>query len=82
MKHTLVIAIIFLVSSFFGQAPPQAQKPLGNVELLALWIDGTGSERLAKIVVVRGIDFQPGEDSIHAMAEAGAQEGLLDALHF
>jgi len=71
---------MLLVSGFFGQALPQPQKPLGNVELLALWIDGTGSERLAKIVVERGIDFQPGADFLQALAEAGAEKLLLDAL--
>jgi TonB family protein len=50
------------------------------VELLAQQIDGVSSKRLARSVTERGIDFQPGEDFLNAMTEAGAQEDLVVAL--
>ena len=59
MRSKLAIIIVLMASNFFAQVPPQAQKPLGSVELLALQIDGVSSDRLAKIVAERGIDFQP-----------------------
>ena len=81
MRYTTAVAIMLLGSNFFCQAPPQAQKPLGGVELLALRIDGVSSERLAKVVADRGIDFHPEAEFVRAMTEAGAQENLLVALN-
>jgi len=80
MKHTTAIAAMLVVGSFFAQNPPQGEKPLGDVELLALWIDGISSVQLAKSVTKRGIDFVPGEDFLHALTVAGAQEDLFAAL--
>ena len=80
MRYSLVITIVLLSSNLFAQTPPRAQMPMGSVELLALQIDGVSSERLARGVTERRIDFQPGEDFLNAMTEAGAQENLLAAL--
>lgn len=54
--------------------------PLSRDPVLDLLQTGVDSDALAKLVVTRGIDFEPFDEYLHAYGFAGAQESLLNAL--
>jgi TonB family protein len=72
-----------------AQRPPAGPKaesassengPVERDQILDLLQTGVGSDVLAKLVVTRGIDFEPFDEYLHAYKIAGAQENLLSAL--
>jgi Flp pilus assembly protein TadD len=64
-----------------GWAQPQSSgRPLGQNQLQGLVKGGVASERLAKLVQQRGIDFKPSEEYLEELRKAGAEEVLLKTL--
>jgi TonB family protein len=80
MKPTLILCFIFLFPfcRLTAQAPSQPQKPLGKVELLALFLAGQG--HLEKAVAQRGIGFQRTEDYLNGLEAGGAPDTLIEAI--
>ncbi len=63
-----------------AQAPSHVQELLDKVQLLALLAGGVESERVARSVEQRGIDFEPTEGYLQTLRAAGADEDLLKAV--
>src|SRR5579863_2181193 len=81
MKFKLVIPLIL----FFTFAGPiartqQSAKPLTKNQIMELVKAGMGSAQLAGKVKQVGIDFDPTEDYLKDLRQAGAQEVLVRAL--
>ena len=73
MKLKTILVIFIAVSSMFAQAPP-APKPLTQKNILQLLHNDVTSERLADLVERYGIDFEPTDDFIKTLREAGAKD--------
>jgi len=74
---------IFLLSILGASGWAQSQSPghpLGQNQLQGLVKGGVASERLAKLVQQRGIDFKPSEEYLEELRKAGAEEVLLKTL--
>jgi formylglycine-generating enzyme required for sulfatase activity len=61
--------------------PQQAEKPLTKDQVMELVKAEMDNTQLAKLVRERGIDFEPTEDYVQALRQAGAQDVLIAALH-
>lgn len=80
MKAKLLALILVMVATGLAQAPKPVPKPLDRVQVLALLTGGVPSQRVARLVEERGIDFEPTEDYLKILQGAGADEALLNGL--
>ena len=82
MRQRLIFPIfVLLILGVSRWAQSQSSgRPLGQNQLLGLVKGGVASERLAKLVQQRGIDFKPSEEYLEELRKAGAEEGLLKTL--
>src|SRR5215472_6622219 len=81
-RRRLILPILVLpVLVVGGWSQPQSSgRPLGQIQLQGLVKGGVASERLAKLVQQRGIDFKPSEEYLEILRKAGAEEVLLKTL--
>ena len=75
-----VLAALLLTLSFVGASLAQEQKPLTRVQVYDLIVGGLDSQRIAKAVSERGIDFEPTEDYLSTLRAKGATQQGIDAL--
>jgi Flp pilus assembly protein TadD len=80
MKRTCLLVILVTASLGLAQAPPAQKKPLDQIQVLALLAGGVPSPRVAMLVNERGINFEPNEDYLTTLKNAGAEDVLLGAL--
>jgi TonB family protein len=80
MKPFIIISVLMLSSLTFAQIAAPHGKALSQVELTALLATGSTSERLARLVQDRGIDFTPDEIFLKSLQEDEAGDPLLTAL--
>ena len=80
MKPLLIISVLMLNGLAFSQIEAPRGKALSQVELTALLATGSTSERLARLVHDRSIDFTPDAAFLKSLQDDGAEEPLLTAL--
>jgi tetratricopeptide (TPR) repeat protein len=82
IRQRLILPIVvLLILGVNGRAQSQSSgRPLGQSQLQGLVKGGVASERLAKLVERRGIDFKPSEEYLEELRKAGAEEVLLKTL--
>ena len=76
----LITGIMFLTVLGHLVAFPQAAKPLGKGQIMELVKAGMEGVELAKKIGELGIDFEPTDDYLQALHQAGAEEGVIRAL--
>jgi sulfatase modifying factor 1 len=81
MKLRVLILIVFLVALAKPSIPQQANAPLTKDQVMDLVKFGMNSRDLAKKIQERGIGFEPADDYLQALRNAGAQEDVIQALH-
>jgi tetratricopeptide (TPR) repeat protein len=74
-----VFAVLILTVGGWAQSQSSG-RPLGATQLQNLVKGGVASERLAKLVQQRGINFKPSEEYLEELRKAGAEEVLLKTL--
>src|SRR5215470_16431716 len=74
-----IFALLILVVGGWAQ-PQSSGRPLGQNQLQGLVKGGVSSERLAKLVQQRGIDFKPSAEYLDELRKAGAEGVLLQTL--
>jgi formylglycine-generating enzyme required for sulfatase activity len=80
MKLRMLILIVFLVVLAEASLPQQANPPLTKDQIMDLVKFGMNSRDLAKKIQERGFDFEPTDDYLQALRNAGAQEEVIEAL--
>lgn len=75
-RTTIAILLVLLMPL----APLAAQKPVDKVELLGLLVSSGSSQRMARLVEQRGIDFEVTDEYLETLRAAGAKKVLLQAL--
>ena len=81
VRRLILLILVLLIFVVGGWAQPQSSgRPLGQSQVLGLVKGGVASERLAKLVQQRGINFKPAEQYLEELREAGAEEVLLKTL--
>jgi hypothetical protein len=75
-----VILVVLIVGIAQAVAPQEANKPLNKNQIIALVKAGMDSQELANKVQQLGIDFEPTDDYLAQLHQAGAQDVLLQAL--
>jgi TonB family protein len=75
-----IISVLMLSGLTFAQIEAPRGKALNQIELTALLATGSTSERLARLVQDRGIDFTPDEVFLKSLQEDEAGDPLLTAL--
>ncbi len=80
-QRVILPIFVSLILGVSGWAQSQSSgRPLGQNQLQGLVKGGVASERLAKLVQQRGIDFKPSEEYLEVLRKAGAEEVLLKTL--
>jgi hypothetical protein len=82
MKIQVLIAILFLFLIVIVQPirPQQTKKPLSKDQVMDLVKFGMNSADLSDKIKEFGIDFDPDDDYLKSLENAGAQEAVLRAL--
>lgn len=80
MKLRCSALILIIATLSFPQTLSSGQKPLTKTQLQQLVAAGMDSERLAKTVAERGIDFAPSGEYFAELRKIGAQPALLKVL--
>ena len=78
-----IAALVFLTLLTVVALPAQAQeasKPMNKNQVMALLKAGMENQELAKKVQQFSIDFEPTDEYLQALRQAGAQEVLIQAL--
>ncbi len=79
LKSATVILSLLMASALAG-APAPEDKPLTKDQVMGLVRNQLGDESGAKVVEQRGIDFEPTDDFVRALRDAGAGEVFLKAV--
>jgi TonB family protein len=80
MRQLLILLMLSVGIStplLAGQSP---ERPFSKAQIQDLVAAGADSNRAAKLIDERGINFTPTEDDLDALRKAGAQPVLIDAL--
>jgi formylglycine-generating enzyme required for sulfatase activity len=80
MKLRMLTLIVLLVVLATPSRPQQANAPLTKDQVMDLVKFGMNSADLAKRIQGRGIDFEPTDDYLQALRNAGAQDEVIQAL--
>ncbi len=80
MKLHFLILVLLLAVVTQPALPQEANVPLGKDQVLDLVKFGLDSGELAKRIKERGIDFEPTDDYLATLSQAGAQEAVIHAL--
>lgn len=75
-----IVVLLLFAGVPLAQTVQEAQRPLRKTQLQELVAAGVPSEKLARTVQDRRIDFDPTEDFLNALRKIGAQEVLIKAL--
>jgi tetratricopeptide (TPR) repeat protein len=78
-KLAIISLTFFLASGLVGALTPQ-DKPLTKDQVMGLVRNRLGDESGAKVVEQRGIDFEPTDDFLSSLREAGAGDVFLKAV--
>ena len=76
----LPILLLLILAVSAGAQSQTSGRPLGQTQLQGLVKGGVSSERLAKLVQQRGIDFTPSDEYLEELRSSGAEEVLLKTL--
>ena len=79
MKIALLL-LVFLAVMTQVALPQQANSPLSKDQVLDLVKFGMDSAELAQRIRTRGISFEPSDDDLQSLRQAGAQEPVIQAL--
>ncbi len=79
MKLRSMLWILLSCTFTLAQAVPPGQLPMGRVEIMAL-LAGTSSQRVEKLVKLRGLSFNPTDDYLQLVETGRGQDTLLDSL--
>lgn len=71
---------LILACALLPQTPLPAAVPVSRLELLALQTGYAYGDWLTKIISERGVDFEPTQEFMQALAAAGADERVINAL--
>jgi hypothetical protein len=80
MKIATLVFLVFLPVFATPALPQDTNKPMNKNQVMALLKAGMENQELAKKVEQFGIDFEPSDDYLQALRQAGAQEVLIHAL--
>jgi hypothetical protein len=80
MKIAALVFLVFLTVFATPALPQERNKPMNKNQVMALLKAGMENQELAKKVEQFGIDFEPSDDYLQALRQAGAQEVLIHAL--
>jgi len=80
MKLRLLILTVLCAAWVAAAAPQRTAGPLTKDEVMTLVKFGMNSSDLAKKIKSLGIDFEPKEDYLNALRQAGAPDEVLQAL--
>src|ERR1035437_2723760 len=80
MKPFFVTSLLMLSSLTFALNGPQRGKGLSQIEVTALLATGSTSDRIAKRVQDRGLNFTPNDAFLKSLQEDGADDSLLTVL--
>jgi tetratricopeptide (TPR) repeat protein len=80
MKSGILVAMVLLLALGVPAAPQTTKKPLTKDQVMELVKSSVASARVADLVRVRGIDFDPTEEYFQVLRSAGAEQVLIDAL--
>lgn len=75
-----IVVLLVFCGVAFAQAAKEAQKPLRKTQVQELVAAGVPSEKLARTIEERRIDFNPTDEFLDALRKAGAQEILIKTL--
>ena len=79
MKTSLLL-LVFLALIVQSALPQQVNSPLSKDQILDLVKFGMDSAELAQRIRARGISFEPSDDDLASLRQAGAQESVIQAL--
>jgi sulfatase modifying factor 1 len=80
MKVWIFALIVFFAAVAHPALPQQAHAALAKEQVMTLVKAGMGTDKLVNLVHEHGIDFDVTEDYVKALRQAGAQEGVIEAL--
>ncbi len=81
MKFRKTLTLIMLAMGLvFAPSAWTQEKPFTQQQVLDMVRAGLGNDSGAKLIVQRGIDFNPTQDFLKQLKSAGAKEGFLKAL--
>ena len=80
MKISALVFLVFLTVFATPALPQETNKAMNKNQVMALLKAGMENQELAKKVEQFGIDFEPSDDYLQALRQAGAQEVLIQAL--
>lgn len=80
MRIAALFFLVFLTVLATPALPQETNKAMNKNQVMALLKAGMESQELAKKVEQFGIDFEPSDDYLQALRQAGAQEVLIQAL--
>jgi hypothetical protein len=80
MRIAALVFLVFLTVFAAPALPQEASKPMNKNQVMALLKAGMENQELAKKVEQFGIDFEPTDEYLQALRQAGAQEVLIQAL--
>jgi formylglycine-generating enzyme required for sulfatase activity len=80
MKSGFFILMMLLAVLGMGVAPQATRKPLSKEQIMDLVSGSVPSARVAELVQENGIDFEPTEEYLNKLREAGAEQVAIDAL--
>ncbi len=75
-----VLLMLMVAGTSWTQVAGPARHPLNREQIAGLLAGGVASERLAVLVRERGISFEPTDDYLQALQNAGAEEVFLTTL--
>jgi Flp pilus assembly protein TadD len=78
-RHALFSIIVFSAFGLKLPAQPQ-QKPLSKEQVVNLVKNQFGDKSGARVIKQRGIDFEPADDFIESLKDAGATDDFIEAL--
>jgi formylglycine-generating enzyme required for sulfatase activity len=80
MKSGLLFTILVLATAGLAGPPQSAKKPLSQQQVMELITGSVPSPRVAELIQENGIDFEPTEEYMASLREAGAEPVVIDAL--
>ena len=80
IKSGLLLLMVLLAVAGLAAAPQSAKKPLSKEQVMDLITGSVPSARVAELVRENGIDFEPTEEYLRNLREAGAETVAIDAL--
>ncbi len=80
MKSLLVTILLALDSFSFAQSGPPPGQGLSRIEVTAMLATGSSTDRIAKRILDRGLDFDPDAAFLQSLQDDGEDGSLITAL--